>query len=66
MDITSDVTAVLVKFQNVGGPEKARSDMEPSNVDFLINISDVTFVLNAFSGETYPFEPPGSVPCLAN
>ena len=60
VDITTDVTAVLSKFA------KARSDNEPSKIDFHINMVDVVFVLDAFSGESYPFEPPGPAPCTGN
>ena len=66
VDIVTDVVAVLAKFGNVLILEKTRCDLEPSTVDFLINISDVTFVLNVFSRDTYPFEPSGPPPCLGN
>ena len=61
--MTTDVTSVLQKFQNVDGPEKARADVEPSVVDFVINIADVTHILNAFGGEPYPFTQSAAVPC---
>ena len=56
VDITSDVVCTLEKFVNAAGaPIKARVDLEPDDIDHLINISDVTFVLNAFRGTKYPF-----------
>lgn len=59
VDIVTDVTATLNKFQNfISGPDKARTDMEPALLDAEVNISDVTFVLNAFGGELYPFGAP--------
>ncbi len=63
IDVTTDVTAVLNKFKNTGtAPLKARADVEPATVDFLINIADVTRMLDAFRGNPYPFMP-GPVPC---
>jgi hypothetical protein len=59
-----DVTAVLDKFKNLpGNVIKARADLEGSPAgdhripDQAINITDVTYCLGAFLGETYP--PPG-------
>lgn len=64
VDVVTDVTAVLEMFKNSGfAPGKARSDLEPSVIDLQINISDVTFVLNAFSGSSYPFAPSTTNPC---
>ncbi len=61
--VPTDVTAVLDKFRNLeGAPIKARCDIEPSEPDRLINISDVTCTLDAFRGFDYPFEP-GPDPC---
>jgi len=69
VDMTTDVTAVLDKFRNLGPPAipvaavaKARADIEPQTPDQLINIIDVSQVLNAFRGFTYPFSP-GPPPC---
>ena len=64
VDITIDVTAVLDKFRNLAtAPTKARAEIEPSVIDMVINISDVTFVLNAFGGSPYPFTPSTTNPC---
>jgi murein tripeptide amidase MpaA len=61
--VSTDVTAVLDKFKNLhGAPSKARADMEPGMPDGLVNISDVTYVLEAFRGFAYPFVP-GPPPC---
>ncbi len=63
VDVSTDVTAVLDKFKNLdGAPGKARADVEPGTPDGLVNISDVTFVLDAFRGFDYPFVP-GPPPC---
>lgn len=59
VDVTSDVTAVLDKFKNLeSAPSKIRCDVEPNTPDLLVNISDVTCVLDAFRGMPYPFEGP--------
>jgi hypothetical protein len=68
-----DVTAVLDKFKNYYGcVQKARADLEGSPAgdhrvpDQAINITDVTYCLGAFLGETYPapgFPPPSPPPC---
>ena len=63
VDVTTDVTAVLDKFKNLeGAPAKARSDIDPTRPDQIINMTDVTYVLDAFRGSDYPFEP-GPPPC---
>jgi hypothetical protein len=56
-----DVTAVLDKFKNLtGNVQKVRADIEGSPAgdhripDRAINISDVTYCLGAFLGESYP------------
>jgi hypothetical protein len=57
------VTAALDKFKNpAGAPAKARVNLEPSTPDPLVNIADVTYVLDAFRGFGYPFMP-GPDPC---
>ena len=64
VDVVTDVTAGLDKFKNViTGPSSARVDVEPEVIDHWINISDVTFVLDAFRGDPYPFEPSSSTAC---
>ena len=64
VDIVTDVTGCLDKFRNLAtGPSKARTDLEPSILDLTINISDVTFVLDAFGGSPYPFAPSTTNPC---
>ncbi|UCC30413.1 MAG: hypothetical protein JSU86_19710 [Phycisphaerales bacterium] len=71
--IPTDVTAVLDKFKNLKPPDipcaavtKVRADLDWETPDQLINISDVTFCLDAFRGVQYPppaFNPPSSPPC---
>ena len=63
VDVVTDVTSALDKFKNIAtGVTKARGDVEPSVVDYQVNISDVAFILDAFSGDGHPFEPDG-LPC---
>ena len=59
------MTAVLDKFKNLpGAPAKSRCDLEPDQPDFLINITDVVYALDAFKGFAYPFPgPPAVDPC---
>jgi hypothetical protein len=67
VDVTTDVTAVLDKFKNsLNALVTARADIEPQVPDQKINISDVTFALDAFRGRSYPpgsFPAAGSPPC---
>jgi hypothetical protein len=54
--ITADVTMILDKFKNLEGTlPKPRADIEPATPDLLINMTDVTWALEAFSGAVYPF-----------
>ena len=63
VNMGADVTACLDKFRNLEGAVlKSRADIEPDLPDWLVNISDVTYVLDAFRGFEYPFEP-GADPC---
>ncbi len=55
VNITTDVTACLDKFRNLEGAVlKSRADIEPNYPDWLVNIADVTYVLDAFRGFAYP------------
>jgi hypothetical protein len=55
VNVTTDVTSVLDKFKNLPGAViKSRADIEPNKVEWLINITDVTYCLQAFVGGTYP------------
>lgn len=64
VDVTTDVTSLLDKFKNLpNAPRKARTDIEPRIVDRIINITDVTFALDAFSSLPYSFA--GPTPCPA-
>jgi hypothetical protein len=63
VDVTTDVTACLDKFKNLpGSPAKIRADVEPDVADWLVNITDVTCILDAFRGLPYPFDGPGGCP----
>ena len=63
VDVTFDILAILDAFASrPQGPFKPRADLEPATPDQLINITDVTKVLNAFRGFSYPF-PAGPAPC---
>ena len=56
--IPTDASACLDKFKNLANAViKSRADIEPSHPDQLINIRDITFVVDAFRGFAYPFEP---------
>ncbi len=63
--VAFDAVALLDKFSNApGAVTKARADLEPGLPDQLINITDITRVLDAFGGAPYPFAGPGaSDPC---
>ena len=66
--IPTDVTAVLDKFKNLGPPVynppiiKSRGDLDYNIPNRRIDISDVTFCLDAFRGATYPPLPPAHWP----
>ncbi len=63
VDVTTDVTAILDKFKNANGALlKTRCDIEPAVPDRRINITDVTYGLDAFRGRTYSFPPPDPCP----
>ena len=56
----TDVTACLDKFKNLPGAViKSRAEIEPNFPDWLVNISDVTQVVDAFHGFPYPAPGPG-------
>jgi hypothetical protein len=57
VNVTTDVTALLDKWKNLAGaPRKVRCDLEPALPDHVINITDVTYGLDAFKGFDYPFD----------
>ena len=63
VDVTTDVTSILDKFKNLpGAPIKARTDIEPNLPDQKISIADVTYALDAFRGDGYPFSGPTGCP----
>jgi subtilisin family serine protease len=52
----SDVVGVLDKFRNrVGCAAKVRADIEPALVDLHVNITDITYTLDAAVSVPYPF-----------
>ena len=63
--IPTDVTACLDKFKNLRSPTilcdypvlKSRADVEPNFPDWLVNIADVTEVLDTFRGCPYSDSP---------
>ncbi|UCC29966.1 MAG: FG-GAP repeat protein, partial [Phycisphaerales bacterium] len=72
--IPTDVTAALDKFKNLEPPSipcaavtKARADLDWETPNQRVDISDVTFSLDAFRGAQYPPEsfsdPPTEDPC---
>ncbi len=57
VDVATDVVAALDKFGSApGSPTKVRVDIDYDAPDGKINITDVTVVLDAFAGGTYPYE----------
>ena len=62
VDVVTDVTALLGKFSNTMAINEARVAMEPGLLEGHTSIADVTFTLNAFSGDQYPFPAP-ALPC---
>ena len=65
VDVATDVVSMLDKFGSAPtAPSKFRMDLEPSLIDGKINITDVTVILDAFGGASYPFSPTlPAVPC---
>ncbi len=73
VNIPTDVTALLDKFRNLEPPDvtcyapsKVRADLDRKTPNQLVDISDVTFCLDAFRGFGYPpaaFGPPSPPPC---
>ncbi len=52
--VGTDVVGLLNKFSNLpGAMQKARCDLLPCRVDFVVGISDVVACLSAFSGGDY-------------
>ncbi len=50
----TNVVAILEMLKNLDeGPDKERTDIEPTCLDLKINISDVTRGLDAFKGNLY-------------
>jgi hypothetical protein len=64
VDIVFDVTACIEKFKNaIGAPIKPRADIAPTVPEWKVNVtSDVTRIIDALGGASYPFSGPGSCP----
>ena len=63
VDVATDIVAALDKFGSAPtSPTKPMIDLEPALVDYKINVTDVTVVLDAFGGGSYPFTSSGD-PC---
>ncbi len=63
VSVPLDVVAILDKFQNLSSaPTKTRTDIAPDALDWIIDIFDITYTLDAFLGSPYPFET-GAPPC---
>ena len=57
-DIFPDILGLIGAFGNQpGNMTKIRADIEPCTPDSKINISDITFAIDAFRGQPYPFGP---------
>lgn len=73
VDIVMDAVAAIDKFANkspIQGPatnfwalSKPRADIEPALIDFRINITDVTRIIDAFSGVGHGFTAPAFPVC---
>ncbi len=64
VDVTTDVVGVIDRFGSLpGSPGKPRVDVWPETPDRLIDITDITQVLNAFVGEPFP-SAATPLPCL--
>jgi hypothetical protein len=56
--LIGDVTEAIRKFANLEcAAKKTRVDVQPADVDFRIDFTDVLLLLDAFAGEPYPFTP---------
>ena len=63
VNIASDAVAMIETFQSLPGfTRKVRIDVSPADLDNAVTILDVVFVIDAFRGFGYPFEP-GPRPC---
>ncbi len=59
-----DVMAVVGKFAlRPGSVDKVRADLEPQLPDFVINITDALYVVDAFGGHPFVFVMP-EIPCI--
>ena len=47
----SDISAMIRTFEVTGGPALEWSDIE---IDHVVSFDDISFVIKAFEGDTYP------------
>ena len=58
VDVTTDVVGVIDRFGSLpSSPSKTRVDIWPATADRVIDINDITQVLDAFMGEPFAFTP---------
>lgn len=63
VDVPIDLVDLLIKFRNLpGAMTKSRSDLGPDLPNGLIDIVDITLMLEAFKGFEYPFPSPSPCP----
>ena len=61
-----DVNATVKSWQVANGaPKTPRTDVEPQELNRVVNFNDVFTLIQAFKGETYPFGCPAD-PCQDN
>ncbi len=59
INVVTDVVSLVNKFENLDcAVQKTRADIQPGEVDFKIDITDVVQCLGAFTGDDYPFTAP--------
>ena len=63
MDVIDKLAVVWAYVSMSFAPRKARVDMEPRDLDRIINITDILEALRAFFGLPYPLEPSVTDPC---
>jgi hypothetical protein len=60
---SADIVGCLDKFKNrPNAPRKTRCDIAPHTPDWLLLVTDLTQILDSFSGRSYPYPPPPVCP----
>ena len=63
VNVVTDIVSILNKFANADcALTKARADIQPAALDFMVDILDVVRALAGFTGDNFPFLPDGP-PC---